>query len=151
MPLLRRRGLPGIELNITPLIDVIFLLIIFLMTVQEFSRLELEELNLPRAEEALQTDRPPAPQRVVVNIRPDGRFVVTNREMDLVRLQDLLRRERDRLRSAGRKETLTVVVRADGATPYRYVQDLLSTVASLGIWQVRIAAIPGRERTPPER
>jgi len=131
----------GTTFNMTPLIDIIFLLIIFLMTVQEFSRLELEEVDLPTASEARVRAQPP--QRLVINVRADGQLVVANEEMDRARVWNLLRAERDRLREAGREADLTVIVRADGGVPYEHVQDLMSAAASLNIWRVTVAAAPG--------
>ena len=143
MHLRRERHTPGIDFNMTPLIDIVFLLIIFLMTVQEFSRLEIEEVDLPRAEEAQVKPRPR--ERVVVNVLADGRLVVAGRQLDLAGLWELLRRERERLRASGAKgseEQMTVVIRADGSVPYGRVQELLSAAASLDIWRVKVAALP---------
>jgi len=128
----------GIDFNMTPLIDIVFLLIVFLMTVQELSRLELEEVDLPTADQARPLPQPP--QRLVINVLPDGRLVVANQEMDLGQVWGLLERERDRLRASGREDDLTIIVRADGGAAYKHVQDLMSAAASLNIWRMTVAA-----------
>ena len=45
------------EMNMTPMIDVVFLLIIFFMVITDLTQQDLEELQLPTAENA-QPDKP---------------------------------------------------------------------------------------------
>jgi len=137
----------GVELSIAPLIDIVFLLIIFFMTVQEFSRLEVEDVNLTPAEEA-QVEVEPPPQRVVINIRADGSLIVANQRLGLAAVIGLLERERDRLKRLKREHDLNVIVRADGGVPYERVQELMAEAARLNIWRITFAAMTEEERAP---
>jgi biopolymer transport protein ExbD len=75
--------------NLTPMIDCVFLLLIFFLVATRFAEEERElDVQLPVASEA----RPlvAKPQSVFVNIDKDGRYVVGNRTVTLPQLQDVL-------------------------------------------------------------
>jgi len=78
-------------LPFTPMLDVIFLLLIFFMTASIYSQLE-EELGIvvPTASEAVPPDRTPG--EIIINIAEDGTIVVNQRQYDLASLQELLNR-----------------------------------------------------------
>ena len=65
----RGRSAPNIEtaLNMTPMIDVVFNLIIFFMVITDMTQQDLEYLILPKAELALEDDGAEA-ERLVVNV-----------------------------------------------------------------------------------
>lgn len=56
-----------VEIDMTPMIDLVFLMIIFFIVVNDMSKKELEELKLPVATEAGK-DVPP-PNRPILNVR----------------------------------------------------------------------------------
>ena len=61
----------GIEMDMTPMIDIVFLLIIFFMVVTELSNLDIVELILPVATEAKVEDPVPGSRTVTVNVAID--------------------------------------------------------------------------------
>ena len=77
------------SLSLTPLIDVVFLLLIFFLIATRFEQEERDmDVNLPRASEAQPTI---APQKeLFVNVTKDGDFVVDGRELSLDNLQERL-------------------------------------------------------------
>jgi hypothetical protein len=103
----RARNQEGCELNMTPMIDVVFNLIIFFMVITDMSQKDLEFLVLPRATIAI-IDVPPE-NRIIVNVvNPDmpdmqGRvdpnrppiFYSGRQVTDLEELRKLLRRDAD--------------------------------------------------------
>ncbi len=129
----------GCAIDITPLIDVVFLLIIFSMAVSQFSRLQAEDLRLPEAREGT---RPIASLagRLVINIRPDGSLGVLGADHTLDTLAALLA-DRVRTRGAG---ALSVIVRSDRRTPWGFVRPVLKECAAAGIADVNVAVLdPG--------
>ena len=62
------------EMDMTPMIDCVFLLMIFFVLVIDLSQQDLEDLILPKAEHALAEDKPPS-IRPIVNIVQDGRVI----------------------------------------------------------------------------
>ncbi|MDG1873598.1 MAG: biopolymer transporter ExbD [Mariniblastus sp.] len=98
------------SLSITPLIDVVFLLLIFFLVSSRFSEEERElDLNLPSVTEALpataQTDE------LVVNIDEQGRYYIDGSFRQLEQVEQILRRAK-----ANNPLTQTVVIRADKKT-----------------------------------
>lgn len=77
------------SLSLTPLIDVVFLLLIFFLVATRFEQEERDmEINLPRASAAQPTI---APQKeLFVNVTKEGQFVVDGRELSLENLQGRL-------------------------------------------------------------
>ncbi|MGB0767203.1 MAG: ExbD/TolR family protein [Phycisphaeraceae bacterium] len=68
-----KRGAVEPNLNITPLIDVVFLLIVFFMLVNNIVTDEVPELKLPDLEDP-NTSTPEGDRRVIVNIVPEAEF-----------------------------------------------------------------------------
>jgi len=70
-----RRRTPDteVEVDMTPMIDVTFLLVIFFIIVNDLTQSELEDLKLPIAIQAGH-DEPP-PRRPSLNVMPDGEVI----------------------------------------------------------------------------
>src|SRR5688500_12716195 len=66
----------GLEMDMTPMIDCVFQLIIFFMLITDLSQLELEEVYLPQAEVAAADKPDPREIRPIVNITSDGTILV---------------------------------------------------------------------------
>lgn len=96
------------SLSLTPLIDVVFLLLIFFLVASRFEEEERSvDLNLPTASEATAlTDKP---DRVIVNITKDLRYVVQSKTYPPDALQALLT-QRSQAAGPGR---VSVLIRAD--------------------------------------
>lgn len=62
-------------MDMTPMIDCVFLLMIFFVLVIDLSQQTLEDLILPQAKYAVPDEKPPE-NRPVVNVMQDGRIVV---------------------------------------------------------------------------
>ena len=129
----------------TPMIDVIFLLIIFFMTVTEMGSLEFsQDLTLPEAASAV-VDRKAPGEKLVVNILRDGRYVVAGATRTETELRwDLERKARV---AAGGAEpiALSVILRVDRAVPYGDVRRVLNSCAEFGIRDVSMHATLPRE------
>jgi len=144
MRLRKARRTYGSEINIAPLIDVVFLLIIFFMTVSQFTRVEVEDLTLPEAEKG-EKPKKLGPGRLIVNVRKDGRIVVSGRALSVESLERLLAEElKDR-----RPEDLTVLLRGDKDMAWKTAAAVMQACAAKGIARVRVAVVepgaPGAE------
>ena len=67
--------------NMTPMIDIVFLLLIFFMTVTQASRIKEEQLELPQQEGS----RDKETSSLTINIRQDGQLVMLGRVLQLDR------------------------------------------------------------------
>lgn len=129
MRLRRTSRRPEAEINIAPLIDVVFLLIIFSMVVSQFTKVQSEEIELPEASQGDAADLAPAP-RLIVNVSADGNVVVDGRPVAPAELDTLL---------AGLGPDPEVVIRGDRATAWRTVRRIMQACAARGISKVKVA------------
>ena len=84
-----QKGMSLGSLSMTPLIDVVFLLLIFFLVATRFEEEERDmDINLPRASEAQPTISPQ--KELFVNVTKEGEFVVDGRELSLDNLQECL-------------------------------------------------------------
>lgn len=120
--------------NMTPMIDVVFLLIIFFLVSSHLAKQEAQmELPLPVAESGSMESEAES-RRVTVNVRHDGQLLLAGRA---VRPTELVERLRDKSADAG--TDLEVRIRSDRAVEYRYVEPIMLACARSGIWNVTFA------------
>ncbi len=129
----------GVQPNMTPMIDVVFLLIIFFLVSSHLARQEVQaEVALPTAdsgEEDPQSDRP----RVTINLLSEnGQFEMRLGSLP-VTIEELPQRLADEVARAGGE--LDVRIRSDRDVPYKIVSPVLATCAKQGVWNVSIVVI----------
>jgi len=122
-----------LELNITPLIDIVFLLLIFFMVSTTFQTESQLRVQLPEAAEQ-QTAETPAPLEIVVSA--DGQYAIDGRELSDNRLATLIRALRDA--AAGDGE-LPIVIRADARAPHQAVVRVMDAASRVGLRNLSIA------------
>ena len=131
-----RRSSASAYINMTPMIDVTFQLIIFFLLSSRLAQQETQmELELPSAasgREAEDDERP----RLTVNVSPDGRVMLGSTETPASEMAGRLRIERERL-----GDDLEIRVRADRSVPYSKVSPILLACAEAGIWNVTFAVL----------
>ena len=126
-----------VDFNMTPLIDVVFLLIIFFLVSSHLAQQETQlELDLPVASSGHQ-ETPGSTARVTINVLPDGRLLLGGDEVALTELRSRLQVERQE--TAG---DLEVRLRADRHLAYRHVEPVLMACAQAKIWNVSFAVFP---------
>ncbi len=124
----------SMSINLTPMIDCIFLLIIFFLVTASIVPLEQDlSIELPVHSRRLQVKKPPAPP-IVVNVRllPRGRaeYRVDNETMSLAALAVNLSRARIHNRDCA------VVIRGDRNVRWEHVAAVMSRCAQAGITNV---------------
>ncbi len=127
----------GLQFNITPLIDVVFLLIIFFLVASHFIRNEqVEQVELPVATQG--RDEEESASRVVITIATDQRLLLGSQEISL---EDFERKLQVVAEQYGPGAT-ELRIRADRTIPYSVVEPLLLAAARLGVNKVRFAVLP---------
>lgn len=126
---------PGVPL--TPMIDVVFLLLCFFVTSQIFAQWETEiDVALPTAATGGAPQR--LPGEVIINVRADGAAVVNGQTLDDAQLRSMM----DRLVELFPGQP--VLLRADKATAYEHVVRVLDTCRQADIWNISFATLaPG--------
>tara|TARA_R110002049_G_scaffold4601_5_gene32372 strand:+ start:521565 stop:521987 length:423 start_codon:yes stop_codon:yes gene_type:complete len=131
LPSTRNRGTAGA--NMTPMIDVVFLLIIFFLVSSHLARQENRlPLNLPVAATYAPVDLDRAP--LTISVDTDAQWRVAG---DVVELADLRRALAAYQQEHGLNAA--VRIRTDGAIAYRDVEPLLRESAKAGITDIMIA------------
>ena len=121
------------DMNMTPMIDIVFLLIIFFMTVTQVSEINRERLELPQLQGA--EDQKPA--TLIVNVDQAGEIIVSGNQIEVPRLLAIVSQE---LAKVGEDPSrLTVVLRADERGTSRTVNLIVTALARMQIARVRIA------------
>ncbi|NBD95926.1 MAG: biopolymer transporter ExbD [Gammaproteobacteria bacterium] len=128
------------EINLTSLIDVVFLLLIFFMVSTTFERQALLRLDLPEASTA---ETESVPDIVEFIVTDDGRLFVGDQELVDQRQATVQAAIAQRFRES---PEAVLVVRADGEAPHRLVVRVLDSAAAEGIRRVSIAAVEGDSR-----
>lgn len=143
-----QRGPVKVQANLTPLIDVVFLLITFFMLVAQIQRTRLEALDLPRLS-AAETTKAEHDAAAVVNVLPLGtsgesrgyrfgaRTFVETPE-GLAALVEALRT------SLQQQPEANVLVRAARTEMYERVHPLLAAMAQAGITRVHMVTADDR-------
>lgn len=119
--------------SITPMIDVVFLLVIFFMTTAKFARETRADLDLP-LERGEQLDRSEE-QGLVVNVLVDGSLEVLGDVIDEARLRTLVL---GRVGAAG-DDPVALTVRADRAAAAAHVNRVVDLLSDLGVQSIRVA------------
>ena len=123
------------ELNMTPLIDCVFLLLIFFMVTTVFKQPYSLQVVLPEAQQAQIVEE----KKLVASITQDGRMEINRHLVTLDDLEQVLLREKEGTRS------LTLVVRTDQETPHKYLLDLFEVAKRVGIEKIPLATEDLRE------
>ncbi len=122
------------ELNLTSLIDVVFLLLIFFMISTTFERQAALKIDLPEASaEAQPQDNP---ERLEIVIDPEGRIYLNDSQL-VDSSPATLRTALEQV--VGENRELPVVIRADAQTPHHFVVTVMDVTGRLGFTRLSIA------------
>jgi biopolymer transport protein ExbD len=132
----------GVGFNMTPMIDVVFLLIIFFLVSSHLAKQETQmELSLPSAT-SIEPQADDASARLVVNVQADGSVYLAGHQLTPAELQ---RRLAERMRELGRD--LEVRIRSDASADYGHIEPIMLACARSGIWNVTFAVIRKEQRS----
>ena len=124
-----------IALDLTPMIDVVFLLIIFFMTTAHFTRLTRADVKLPR-EEGEQTETADD-DGIIINITENGEIIVTDQTLTLRELEALIIDEL--IRNAGLEaRQLKVLLRADRRADARMLNEVVRLLQRQGVGAAKL-------------
>lgn len=126
----------GIRFNITPLIDIVFLLIVFFLAATHLTQNEkLEAVELPLASQH-ESEPEEAPRRMIITITLDKKLHLRGKEISAEELDAQLLSIDD----TKRKET-EIRIRGDQRIPYQIVERVLISCARAGISNVQFAVL----------
>jgi biopolymer transport protein ExbD len=119
-------------IQMAPLIDIVFLTLVFFMTLSIFNSQETElSISVPKAKESKEATRNPG--EIIVNIKKDGRVIVNQKSLNSEELEKMLKQV------ATLFPNQPVIVRADEDTYHKYVIKVLDACANADIWNISFA------------
>jgi biopolymer transport protein ExbD len=119
-------------MQLAPMIDIVFLLLIFFIVTWQFSRSETElNVAVPTAEEGSELNRPKG--EIIINVLPDGTIRVEGATVDLHQLLEKL------AAIAKQFKNQPVRIRGDGNVAYQRIVEVIDTCQKAGIWNISFA------------
>lgn len=126
------------SINMTPMIDVVFLLIIFFLVSSHLAKQENSlKLDLPEAVSAL--DEESAREIMVVNVLPDGSWKLAGVELNEDALLAAMKR---RVREVG--GDLNLKIRTDRSVKYRRLEPILEAATEAGVGNIGFSVFEDR-------
>lgn len=120
--------------NLTPLIDIVFLLLIFFLVATTFRKDEVElDLQLPEASTGTPTEKT---RPIIISIRADGALFVDGKNLAMPALEQKLRA------AARRNKSQEVLIRGDTQSQFGVVASVLDACRAAPLRQIGIGATP---------
>jgi biopolymer transport protein ExbD len=121
------------DINLTPLIDVVFLLLIFFMVSTTFEHQSRINIELPEAtaEQIKQEE-----ETLEIIIDAQGRYFINERQVINTELKTL---KTAISKAVGDRGLLPVTIRADANTPHQAVIRALDATSQLGLTRISLA------------
>jgi biopolymer transport protein ExbD len=122
-------------LNLTPMIDVVFNLMIFFMVGTQFVEMERQiEINVPQVDHVQPVS--PAPNRKIVHMTADGSYMLGTQPVTLPQLTQLLSEARQADRN------VQAVVRGNQTCSLQSLGEVLDAINAAGIYDIDMAVQP---------
>ena len=139
-----RRNRQPLEITLTPMIDVVFLLLIFFMVTTTFSQQSELKINLP---EAHGEESSAAEKMIILTINADGIYFISGDDglpHQLVNQKNETLK-RALIQAAGNSRRIPFVISADGKTPHQSVVTALDIASQVGFTRITFAtkSVPG--------
>ena len=130
----RRRIIEGCELDMTPMIDVVFQMIIFFIVTIKMDENINEDIVLEDAPDGPMYEGED-PRTMVIEIDRRGFLSINNVQLNRSQLGSIISRRYSRF------GTFPIMIRADAGTEHRHVRAVMDLCTGIGIWQIDFAAI----------
>ncbi len=133
-----RRDKKQVDITLTPMIDVVFLLLIFFMVTTTFSKQSELKVNLPEAKGEKSES---VEKMIVLTINADGLYFINGDDGLPHQLlnQKAATLRRALLQTAGDTRLIPFVISADGKTPHQAVITVLDIASQLGFKKITFA------------
>jgi biopolymer transport protein ExbD len=133
----RRKPRENVEIGLAPLIDVVFILLLFFVVTTTFTRETQLQVDLPEAASGTPPEQTEVKQLEVV-IDVDGNYSLNGKALlksDLSSLMAALSKE------AEGDNSLPMIISADGKTPHQAVITAMDAAGKLGFAHLRITTV----------
>ncbi len=128
----RRQSTNNDEVNLTPLIDVVFLLLIFFMVSTSFTKETHLKVDLPQANGQPSSE---LPEQIEILIAVDGSYAVNGRSLVNTKLETL---KTALEKTANGNNKIPLIITADAKTAHQYVVQAMDVAGQLGFVNLRM-------------
>lgn len=120
-------------MQLAPLVDVLFLLVIFFAVTSHYAKNEqVMDISVPAADEGKDNESRNVGE-IIINIKTQGEIIVNGAQLTeeelLVKLKNIVTIYKDQ----------AVILRGDEVVDYKYVIAVLNTCQKAGIWNIAFA------------
>lgn len=128
----RNQALEPAGMQLAPMIDIVFLLLIFFIVTWQFSRSETEmKISVPSSQEGADPKR--VLGEIIVNVRVTGEVVVEGQVMSQAQLKEKL------AAIARQHKNQPIRLRGDAEASYQTIVEVIDTCQRAGIWNISFA------------
>ena len=128
----RKREWSSLTVNMVPLINVIFLITIFIVMMINFSEVILKKVNLPKADEAREV-KEQIIRKILITVKSEDLIFLGNKRVSLDNLEHML------WQIVHDPQGSTVQLRGEENLTYDVVQKVMQIVATLGITRIEFS------------
>jgi biopolymer transport protein ExbD len=128
----RRQSTNNDEVNLTPLIDVVFLLLIFFMVSTSFTKETHLKVDLPQANGQPSSD---LPEQIEILIAVDGSYAVNGRALVNTKIETL---KTALEKTANGNVKIPLIITADAKSAHQYVVQAMDAAGQLGFVNLRM-------------
>lgn len=136
----KRKESEGCALDMTPMIDVVFQLMIFFIVTITMSEQKDESVRLelgPTGPE-IETGGDAQSSALIIDINEKGRVSFNNRTLDANRLRNSIR---TRVKRAGNADSFQIWIRGDARVEHRFVKNVMDICTDEGVSRVHFIAV----------
>lgn len=123
-----KRGQVVSEINVTPLVDVMLVLLVIFMVTAPMLQQGID-INLPAAKGK---DQPSHEKEITVTVKKDGQVYLNNKKTNVEKLRKDLADSTDK----------TVYLKADASVSYGHVAEIMGELKDIGIAKLGIVTVP---------
>jgi biopolymer transport protein ExbD len=129
----KQHSIEPTPMQLAPLVDVLFLLVIFFAVTSHYAKNEqVMDISVPAADEGQDKDSRTVGE-IIINIKSEGEIIVNGQEHTeeelLLKLKNIASIYKDQ----------AVILRGDEVADYKYVINVLNTCQKAGIWNIAFA------------
>jgi biopolymer transport protein ExbD len=125
-----------LNVDLTPMIDVVFQLIIFFMFTSQFGELRRTDIDLPKEQGEEETEKQQA--SMIIDLTLDGQYLFESKPMSLIEIERIAATG---VASQPEGEPFDVLVRPDRNAPAVHLDRLLMRLSGVGVRRWKLATV----------
>ena len=130
----------GADVDMTPMIDVVFQLIIFFIVTIKLNEQINEDIKLAEAHDSPVMEKA-GQLMIIVEVDKSGYFSISGTPLHETAIRNMI------LNRYNRYGEFPVMIRADKRTQHKHVRKIMDMCSEIGIWRIDFAAIKQPART----